>query len=76
MKMKRIAKVTREQVKEGTVTETDKGLVPDKFGVTDASWKPYADTPVIEESYRTCSKCYIVLPRDFGRKRLCESCRS
>ena len=75
MKMKRIAKVTREQVKEGTVTETDKGLVPDKFGVTDASWKPYADTPVIEEAYRTCSKCYIVLPRDFGRKRLCEDCR-
>ena len=30
---------------------------------------------VHEDTNKLCSTCFIVLPKSFGRKRLCESCR-
>lgn len=67
-KMKRLARLSRE------------GIVPlDKnnpFGVIQAGWKPNGfDTEVREETNKLCSTCFIILPKSFGRKRLCESCR-
>lgn len=67
-KMKRLSRLTRE------------GIVPtdenNPFGVIDAEWKPNGyDKQVVEETNKLCTNCFIVLPKAFGRKRLCESCR-
>lgn len=70
-KMKRLARLSRE------------GIVPEDtdnpFGVKDASWKPNGfdveTFNVHEDTNKLCSTCFIVLPKSFGRKRLCESCR-
>ena len=68
-KMKRLSRLTRE----GIVPEDTDNI----FGVIDAEWKPNGfDTKVVEEANKLCTNCFIVLPKAFGRKRLCENCRA
>ena len=67
-KMKRLSRLTRE------------GIVPadsnNPFGDIDAEWSPNSyDKQVVEQTNKLCTNCFIVLPKAFGRKRLCESCR-
>jgi len=63
--MKRLARLSRE------------GIIPedDTNGVRDASYQYNDSVTVVVDSYKTCSNCFIVLPKSFGRKRLCEHCR-
>jgi|TARA_Y100001970_G_C14033934_1_gene750056 hypothetical protein len=64
-KMKRLARLSRE------------GIIPedDTNGVRDASYQYNDSVTVVVDNYKTCSNCFIVLPKSFGRKRLCEHCR-
>ena len=73
-KMRRLTKLTRE----GIVYEDNKmPLVPN--GVRDGEWSPnksFDERIVEEETNKLCTNCFIVLPKAFGLKRLCESCRA
>ena len=65
-KLYRLSRLTRE------------GIIPEdnSNGVIDAEWKPNSnDTNAVEETNRLCTNCFITLPKAFGLKRLCESCR-